>query len=159
MQNYKKKNYTYTYKDFYREYRIRQRKSGVRPRDIIVYKKYRAIVEQFFILLCRKIVLESFIFVMPYGLGNLMLKAYKWKPENLPINWSETMRRGKLTRFLCLHSFGYVYSVSWVKMHARLKNKSLYKFNLAQTSEGRSLIAKHVKETSKDPNRRSVVRF
>jgi hypothetical protein len=163
--NHQKKNYNYTYKDLYLQYRRRQRAKGIKPKEIIDYKKYRAAMEHFLILVCRKIVRESFIFVLPYGLGNILLRATRRTINNAPINWAETKRIGKLVRFLCLHTFGYFYFTAWVRSHVNFNNKSVYRFHLISNAHadkkdtGRSLIPKYLKEVAEDPTKRSPLKY
>jgi len=164
MYNYRKKNYVYTYKDFYKSYKNKKKAEGIKVPDIIPESTYVKAIEAFMMLVFIKIVKEAFIFILPYNLGHIFLKSRKFPPSKAPINWVETKKQKKKVRYLCNHSYGYYFYICWKKDHVYFKNKRVYRFKLNHSQAGRKkgvgkkLIGDHILEVSKDPTRK-IIRY
>lgn len=163
--NYTKKNFTYTYKDFYKLYKDKKKEEGLKVKQIISQKKYLKAIEYFMILLCRKIGREGFLFILPYNLGNIYLKSTRRTPDNAPIDWNKTKKYGKVIKMLGTNTFGYFYFTHWGKSHVQFKNKTIYRFRIVKSKSatekntGKSMIHKNIMEVSKDPKRRSLLKY
>lgn len=107
-------------------------------------------MEDFFILVCRKIIKESFIFVLPLAMGYIYMKGTKCPPDKAYIDWVATKKLKKIVRYLNLHTFGYFYTVRWKKSHVRFTNKTIYKFSLVggphakEKGSGKGMISEHL---------------
>ena len=160
--NWQRKNYTWTLKDFYTNYKKRKKASGFKHEDIMTAKQYEAIMEDFFIRVCRKIVREGYIFTLPFSLGCLYLKTGKVKPGKETINWPETLKAKKKITYGYLHTFGAFYMTKWQKSHVAFKNKRSYVFHFVggkfakAKDSGRAIIHEHIMKVSRDPNMKSI---
>lgn len=152
-----KKHFTYTIKDFHNKYK----KEG---KTEVTYKKYRSIIKDFFLGVFKKIIYENFTFVMPYSLGLILVKAVKTNPKNLSIDFHQTKKTGKVVRHLNRHTRGYYFMIWWNKSHVRFKNNNFYCFKATRSQSatdqgiGKLALAKHIKDLSEDPEKRSFIR-
>lgn len=159
-----KKHFTYTIKDFYRKFKKEERDNGKEVKDIIPYKKYRSLVEDFFAEVFKKIIQEQMVFMMPYSLGSIHVKAAKINPKNLAIDFKKTKELGKTVRHLNTHTYQYYFMVKWEKGYV-LKNRTCYKFKptaskyATKNGAGKKALSKHIRKLSEDPETRSFIRI
>lgn len=162
MSNPAKKHYTLTIKDFYLEYKKRK------GDEALDYKTYRSILEDMFCEIQRAIIYDRLMWQMPYGLGSTYIMAKKnanLKKSKKAIDFNLTKKLGKVVRHLNQHTFGVYFGFKWNKTYSRFRNKAYYTFT-ATTSRpatklgiGKKGLSNHIKELSKDPNKRSYIRI
>lgn len=160
-----KKHFTYTIKDFYRTYKDHKKNDNISLKDIIEYKKYRGIIEDFFESVSKKIIYDNFNFMMPYSLGTVGVKAFKNNLDNLKIDWSKSKEVGKIVKHLNIHTYGYYFSIVWDKSYVRFRNNTYYNFCVSSSRKaaglgiGKKGLSEHIKKLSKDPNKRSYIKI
>lgn len=160
-----KKRYTYTIKDFYKDYRDQLKDEDVPCDEIIDYRLYREIIEEFFLEISRRVIYDNFTFMMPYSLGSVFIKAYKSSASNLPINWAKTRELGRVVKHLNLHTFGYYFGFKWDKSYVRFRNNNYYVFTPTASRKasrlgiGKKGLSKHIFDLAKDPEKRSYIKI
>lgn len=165
MSNPPKKHFTYTIKDFYREFKEDEKQKGKSCDDILPYKKYRKIVEKFFVRIMQKIIYDNHTFMMPYSLGSIVVKAFKTNLKKAPVDFHTTKMVGKVVRFLNTHTYGYYFGIIWDKSYVRFKNNVYYTFKATSSKYatkngvGKKALSCHIKELSNDPTKRSYIRI
>lgn len=163
--NLPKRHFSYTIKDFYKEYRNRKKEQGIPCSEILPYKVYRKILEKFFLGVSKKIIYENFTFMMPYSLGSILVKSHKTNLKNLKIDWSKSKEMGRIMKHLNLHTYGFYFMISWDKSSVRFRNSAYYLFTFTNSKKavrqgvGKSGLSNHIKTLSKDPTKRSYIRI
>lgn len=135
--NLPKKNFKYTLKDFYREYRKEERKSGKAIKDIWTWKQYKAIMGDMLKATARKIIQKDWVFIMPLGLGRLHIHSYKGRSlatKRIDPNASKRLKR---TILMQSKTFGRIYVWKWSKRGCAFKNKSYYTFTPVNSRKAR----------------------
>ncbi len=72
----------------------------------------------------------------PYGFGEFSINKKRRKPTkgpndefiNLPVNWVETRKRGKLIYNFNYHTEGFFFGWMWFKNTARIRNSDIWFF-------------------------------
>lgn len=159
-----RRHFSCTIKDFYAEYR-KEKKKVVKVKDIIPYTTYRHIFRDLFLAISKKIIYENFTFMMPYGLGSLLVKSRKVNPKDAPIDYNASRIYKKPIKHLNLHSFGYSFSIAWDKSYVRFKNYTSYLYKNTQSKQaedkgiGKKGLGDEIKRKSQNPNERSYLRM
>lgn len=164
--NPKRVHHTKTIKDFYSEFKKKEKK--VKPvSEIIEYHDYKNLIRDFFAEVQRRMIRDRLIFIMPHSLGIIYIKAYKRK-ENMkdwPIDFNLTKKYNKYVRHLNTHTNHYAFGVKWEKKYCKFWNKAFYTFDntysafATERGAGKKALSKHIRELSKDPTRRSYIRI
>jgi len=160
-----KKHFTFTLKDFHKEFKLKKKKEGLAVKDIIEYKEHKRVMESFFRVVFKKMIHENFVFTMPYSLGAVLIKGYRANPDNLAIDFQNTIKHKKLIYFINRHSFGYCFKIWWNKTYVKFRHQSYYIFKAISSKYahrqgiGRSALGKHIIALSKDPEKRSFIRL
>lgn len=123
----------------YRKY-VRMMKKEGRKDDVVPMGTYNKIVLTFVKLVMRKIILEGFIFNMPYRLGTIRMDKTPSRKKNVSVKTDMEKRR----------SWGNNYRVVWDKTLAKFPNKSLWTMDFYQ-GLCRSLKTHAVNEANTDP--------
>lgn len=111
-------NYVLSYVDYYED-----SYTGTRSKKVI-----KDVLYYFFLAVITRIFSTSYIFVLPYNLGSLYLKA----KTNKPIVIDHRIRaEGKHRLLKNLHSYGWVYEMYWSKRDRHWNNKKYYEFKKA----------------------------
>lgn len=80
---------------------------------------------------------------MPYGFGSFSINKKKRRRKkgkdgkefiNLPIDWQETKKRGKVIYSFNYHTDGYFFGWHWFKESARFKQAKLWYFKPSRTT-------------------------
>ena len=160
-----KKHFTYTIKDFYREYKNSEKDKGKSVSQMIQYKMYRMIIEGFFLHVSKKIIYDNFSFMFPYSLGTIVVKAFKTNLKNLQVDWSKSKEVGSIVKHLNLHTYGYYFGIMWDKSYVRFKNNAYYLFcatssrSASKLGIGKKGLSDHITALSKDPEKRSYIKI
>jgi len=160
-----KKHFSFTIKDFYKIFKDDKKASGKSCKNIIPYKVYKGIIEDFFEAVMKLVIYDNFTFRMPYSLGIIMIKAYKTNLKKASIDYNQTKKTGKVVRFLNQHTYGYYFGFIWDKSYSRFKNHSLYKFKATKSDHatrlgiGKISLSRHIKKLSLDPKQKSYTRI
>ena len=117
--------------------------------DVSTYVK---MMTEFFYLLCREIIVEKYLWYVPYSKGKIRIK--KLRRNIMPPNWIETKKRGKLVRHKNFHSDGFVFRYKWYKPSiTNWIHKSLFKLKPVSGWDGRSKkdygkvgLSEHIRE-------------
>ena len=158
-----KNHFTYTTKDIYQRWVKQEKAKGVPLDKILGYKPYKKLMEDFFIAVVKKVIYENFTFTMPHKLGQIRIKAFRYNPKSLQIDFHNTKKHKMVIKFLNRHTFGYTYRRWWEKEHVGFKNKSVYHFTGAQgkypddRGVGKKAIGEHIKRLSETPEIRSYI--
>jgi hypothetical protein len=118
--------------------------------------KFNKIIKKFNRELIKLILYKNFAFKMPYTLGTLRIKKYKYSgiqydennniiKKKLLIDYKKTKdlwernpaakEEKKLVLHLNEHSDGYLYRFYWDKTNGKLRNKEAYKFIPSRTNK------------------------
>jgi hypothetical protein len=165
MTNPTKKRFTYTIKDSYKDYRVHKKANGVSIPDIITYAKYRDVLEDFFMEISKKMIQENFIFMLPYRLGSIMVRAFKTNLDKAKIDWAKSKEVGKIVKHLNLHTFGYYFGFVWSKSHVSFKNNPFYSFCATSSKKASNLgigkkgLSKYIIDSANDPNKPSYIKI
>lgn len=152
----RKRQLTVTMSEFYQDYRKNKNKE-------LSQSAYKSLINDFFLIIGKKIIYENYIFRMPVSLGSIYAKAGKNK-KTYYIDFQKTKEVGRPVKFLNRHTFGYYFMYYWDKGMIRFKNMNFYKFSptKSNTSErkgvGTRVFGKHIKAKSEDPNQTGYVR-
>lgn len=154
--NLPRRDYKYTLTDFYKKYKKRRRKEGLRVKDIWTWKKYKAVMQDMLLATAKNIIEKKWVFIMPHGLGRLYIHSYKSKTLGKGrIDYKLTRERGgKPTRFIS-RTLGRIYVWKWCKKGASYKNKTFYVFKPVNSRKagmaggGRKGLAWNVKNKHK----------
>lgn len=156
--NLPKKHFTYTISDFYKEYK----KESDNP---IPYKLYKDIIVDFFVEIMKKIIYENHVFQLPHGLGSILVKARKTNLQNARVDFHLTKKFNKTIRHLNQNTFGYYFHIWWEKKHKSFNNHQFYQFKPAESKcatdrgVGKKALSNHIKETAKDPLKKSYIKI
>jgi hypothetical protein len=159
-----KKSFSCTIKDFYAEYR-KERKKTIATKDVIPYNTYKEVFREFFLAISKKIIYENFTFMMPYGLGSLLVKSRKVNPKDAAIDYNLSKIYKKPIKHLNTHSFGYTFSVFWDKSYVRFKNYTMYLYKNTKSKQaqdkgiGRKGLSDEIIRRSNNPNERSYLKM
>lgn len=159
-----KKHFSCTIKDFYAEYR-KEKKKTIAIKEIIPYQIYRQILRDLFLAISKKIIYENFTFMMPYGLGSLLVKSRKIDPKDAKIDYISSKKYKKPIKFLNTHSFGYSFFVAWDKSYVRFKNYTMYLYKNTKSKQasdkgiGVKGLSNEIKRKSLNKNERSYLRM
>jgi hypothetical protein len=162
MTNPVKKHYTMTIKDFYKEYSSLNKS---KDRDVIPYKKYKKLIEAFFLSVSRRMIVENFNFMMPYSLGSIYVNAFKPRFEDRMVDWNTSKKVGKIVKHLNTHTFGYCFKIRWDKTYVRFTNRNYYVYKPPSSIKatklgiGRVGLNRHIMQLSKDPTKKSFTRI
>jgi len=160
-----KKHFTFTIKEFYKEYRLDKRSAGVPCKNIIDYKTYKKIIEDFFVEIMKKIIYENYCFMMPYSLGSILVKSFKTNLKKALVDFKTTRAIGKVVKYINQHTFGYYFGIVWDKSYVRFKNNAYYSFSATSSAPatklgiGKKALSDHINELSQDPTKRSYIRL
>ena len=164
MTNPVRKHYSITIKDLYKEYKDKKKEEGFLVSEIIPYKKYRKIVEKFFAGAFEKMIKERAVLLFPYKIGTFLIVSSKLPINQLPVDYNETIKHGRVMRHTNTHTHGYCFRIKW-NNDVSLRNKSVYQFSAIRSkyalkhNAGKKALARHIKELSKDPTRRSFAKI
>lgn len=140
----------YTMPDMYEDYL-----STISGNDVytISYSVYKNIISDYMKLVSDLLLNESGKFRMPAGLG--VLQIAKVKPMYLKdiqyqpgIDWSETVKHGKVIRHFNDHSNGFKYKFMWHKTFFHVKYLKSYRF--VATRENKRTLAYYIKNKVRD---------
>lgn len=158
-------SFTFTIADFYKEYKSKLKKEGLRVPQMPLFKTYRGIVLDFLIEMFKKVIYENFVFMMPYSLGSILVKARKTNPKEAKVDFNMTKKLGKIVKHLNTHTFGYYFYIKWDKSYVRFKNNFYYKFEPTRTPKstalgvGKRALSHHIRKISKDSKLKSYIKI
>lgn len=159
-----KKHFCYTLKDFHQQLKNREKEKGKRVSEVISYKAYRKLIENFFLEVSKKIIYENLIFMMPYSLGSIYVKSHKSYGDH-PIDYKTTRELKRVVYFLNRHTFGQVFYIHWNKEYVRFKNNTYYTFKPTKSKSatkqgiGKTCLGQHIRALANDPMKRSYIRI
>lgn len=116
-------------------------------------KQYKIFINTFFELICKKIVLEHFIFIMPYKLGSIFIKKIKKKENQKTVDFGHYRKTGEKRAHANLHSFGFRYKMRHDKTLANFTNQGVYVY--VPGNYLKRLLFKTIKERSEDDTQKS----
>lgn len=146
-------SFTFTVKDFYKNYKERQIARGKEP---VTYKRYKLIVKSFFKHVVDKMIIENYHFMLPYGMGVIGIKAYKLAVDSLSINWPKTIELKKLVKHVNDHSNNYSFGFTWNTQRSNFKNRIFYHFKISKQYQ--KSLTQRIFSLSKNPVKRSFIR-
>ena len=151
-----RKHFTYTIKDFYKEYSDSQE-------DPISYIKYTTLIRDFFTEIMKKIIFDKYSFFIPYNLGCISLMSRKPPIKRAPIDWAQLHAGNPKGKHFNLHTFNRLFSIKWLNSFTRrFSNKKFYQFKytnskLAHRSGiGGKGIEKMIMDTVNDPTKKLI---
>jgi hypothetical protein len=134
-----KSRYTFTQKDFYKNYK----KKSNNP---VTWKQYTGFISDFFAEMLRQVIYDRTDFRFPINLGYITLTSRKIPIKHRHINMPHLKKTGEKKRILSLETDGRFYSLKWRTFRCNLKNKSLYLLKTPQTSWTRKNAKTSIKE-------------
>lgn len=155
--------YSITVKDFYSSYR-KYKKKELRVADILPYKSYKLLVEDFFLEISKKIIYDNFTFMMPYSLGTLLVKSRETNYKKAMVDYNLTKKHRKVVKHINTHTHGDYFALYWIKSYVQFKNKSYYLFKHISSKKatrngvGKKGLSHHITALSKDHTKRSYIR-
>jgi hypothetical protein len=157
--NPQKKHFTFTIRDFYKDYVKECRESKeFEKRD---YKKYRDFIYDIFAEIFKKIVHDSWHFVLPYSLGELYIKNVTVAAGAKVYSRALTFKNKKATFVLNNHTLRETFKFKWDKTFTRFNNSKFYSFDILpgrnnlhkKYKVGSKFLSEHYFEINKDPNK------
>lgn len=133
LQKIKKKKFTISIVDIY--WWLCKHRWSKEKKERITREKYKIFITEFFSLIMDKIVIENWIWHLPYKMGSIYIK--KIFKENLSIaayNKKHKIETGEKVRYSNKHSFGYRFSIRFDRTFATFINKGLLTFRAAGSS-------------------------
>lgn len=142
----KRRKYMKSYRDFANIY--------VKENDDLTAAQYREIMKSFAKKLATAMIEEGYCYKMPGGLGRLLISGHKKSLDGAPIDWKETHKRGKIIRYLNLHSDRYIFKFRWLPDALwNFLNRKFYVFK--PTRAVKSELSKYIKDCAKDPYKKN----
>ena len=134
----------YTIKDFYVYY-------AANTPDFIDYKRFKALMVDFFKITSERLLSGSEELKMPFRLGTVSIGKYRPKTytyKSLSIDFNETRKHGKTIYHLNNHSNGYKYRLFWAK--EIVKNFLIYRYTATMVRANKRELARIVKNNIND---------
>lgn len=153
-----KKHFTYTIRDFYKDYRKACNKQDRFPKR--PYIKYRDFIYDVFAEIFHTIIKDCWHFVLPYSLGEFYLKENKRNTGKRVYCKKASIREKRPVYTFNNHTLRKTFKFTWDKTYARFPTAKYYKFELIDGEEklhlkynvGRRFIARHLFSIGEDPN-------
>lgn len=131
----RRKSFSLTLLDFGKMYN-----SELPKEDRIPPSKYRDILGDFFNEIMRKIMYDRHVFKIPLNMGFISLTSRVPRVKNAPPDFHKIKKGNKTAKFLNLHTFSRLWSVTWLKgKNIRLRNSKYYKFTFANSPKLKSM--------------------
>ena len=156
--NPQKKHFTYTIRDFYKDYRKECNKQDRFPRRD--YIKYRDFLFEVFAEIFNHIIKTGWHFVLPYSLGEFYLKDITKRVGTRVYSKRLSMKNKKRTYVFNNHTFRKTFQFKWDRTYANFPTAKYYKFIFIDGQEklhrkynvGRLALAKFLFSVGSDPN-------